>query len=223
MQYSISIIIPAFNDSYTPPHLIKETENVLKTITLNYEILVIDDASHDNTQTILRKIQSKKLKLWFHHTNKGHGITLKELYHKASKQLIFSLPGNGQIKPSELKKLLPHIYEYDMVIGARKLRHVPFRRKIQSKIYNLLIHTLYGLELSDVNSIRLMKKSALGKIKLVAKTSFVDAEMCYKFIKNGFKIIEVPITHTQGPSRGGGSLKTIIPTLTESLTLRTKF
>lgn len=218
MQYSISLIIPAFNDAQTLPSLITEAKSVLKKVSKNYEILVIDDASQDDTAFFLKKIKSKRIKFSSHKTNLGHGITLKELYLKASKELLFSLPGNGQIRPIELLKLLPHINEHDMVIGMRKLRHVPIKRRIQSKIYNLLIRFLYGLNLYDINSVRLMKKSKLNKLKLVAKTAFVDAELCYKFKESGFSIIEIPITHNPGSSRGGGSLKTILPTFIESIT-----
>ena len=217
MIYSISVIIPAFNDEISLPSLISETNKVLIDISSSYEILVVNDASIDQTSLVLEKMKFGKLRFWSHSKNKGHGKTLKELYLKASKQLIFSLPGNGQIRPQEIFKLLPHIGEFDMVIGVRKLRHVPLRRKIQSKVYNFLIKVLYDLELSDVNSIRLLKKSKLDKIRLLAKTSFVDAELCYKFSKKGFGIAEVPITHLPGESRGGGSLRTILPTFIETI------
>lgn len=220
MQYSISIIIPAFNDAQTLPSLIAETENTLKKITSNYEILIINDASQDDTCIFLEKIRNRRIKFSSHKTNLGHGITLKELYLKASKELLFSLPGNGQIRPIELLKLLPHISKHDMVIGMRKLRRVPIKRKVQSKIYNLIIRLLYGLDLYDINSVRLMKKNKLDKVNLESKTSFIDAELCYKFKENGFSIIEIPITHNPGLSRGGGSLKTILSTFVESILFR---
>ena len=220
MQPSISVIIPALNDEKTLPKLIQEIEAVFIKITRDYEILIIDDASLDRTGLLLKKAKSKKLKFWIHNKNEWHGKTLKELYLRASKQLIFSLPGNGQIRPREVLKLLPHIDKYDMVIGVRKLRHVPFNRKLQSKVYNFLIKNLYRLNLSDVNSIRLMKREKLDKITLESNTSFVDAELCYKFIKSGFSITQVPITHIHGKSRGGGSLKTILPTFFESITFK---
>lgn len=220
MQYSISVIIPAFNDAQTLPSLIAEAERVLKRIAPNYEILITNDASQDGTGIFLKKIRNRRIKFSSHKTNLGHGITLKELYLKASKELLFSLPGNGQIRPIELLKLLPHINEHDMIIGMRKLRHVPLKRRVQSKTYNLVIRLLYGLDLYDINSVRLIKKAKLDKIKLVAKTAFVDAELCYKFKKSGFSIIEIPITHNPGLSRGGGSFKTILPTFVESILFR---
>lgn len=200
--------------------MILDAEKLAKSLTDDYEIFVIDDGSQDQTAAILQDTRTivKKLSFRCHKINLGHGQTLKELYLASKKQLIFSLPGNGQIKAKELLKLVPYINDYDMVIGKRLIRKVSFRRRVQSKTYNLLINLLYGLGLSDVNSVRILKRSKLRQIQLTAKTSFVDAELCYKFKRRRFKIIEVPIGHTFGTSRGGGSLKTILPTFRESLT-----
>lgn len=216
-KYSISIVIPGYNEEASIKKVIKQTNSLLEKITSNYEIITIDDGSIDNTYRILKELKKKipKLKIKRHVKNQGFGKTIKELYYSAKKQLIFSLPGNGQIDIREILKLLPFAEKYDMIIGVRKYRYVVFTRKLQSKIYNFLIRTLLGLPLTDINSVRLLKRSKLRSVKINSNSAFVDAELCYKFKKQGFKILEVPINHIPGPSRGGGSLRTIIPTILE--------
>lgn len=218
-QKSISVIIPAYNDHDTIKKVVLSVDKFARRLTKRYEIIAIDDGSQDKTWLVLQDIKKniEKLKCWRHNTNQGHGKTLKELYLAAKNEIIFSLPGNGQIQAKKLLKLIPYIDRYDMIIGKRRLRQISLLRKAQSKFYNLLINLLYGLNLSDVNSVRILKRSCLQEVKLITQTSFIDAELCYKFIKNGYKIIEVPIEHTPGVSRGGGTLKVIIPTIIEAL------
>lgn len=221
---SISLVIPTYNDSKSIYKLYRDSVSILKKISTNYEIIISDDCSQDDTFEILKNIKKldKRVKIYRNLKNLGHGQNFKKLYYFATKDLIFLLPGNGQINPIQILKLLPHTKEYDMVIGLRQKGQMSIIRKLQTKIYNLLINLLYGLNLKDVDSIKLIRKSSLNQIELISKSAFTEAELCYKFVENGFKLVEVPITNIIGPSRGGGKLKIILPTVFELFYLRFK-
>jgi len=219
MNLSLSFIIPAYNDANTIKKTVLAADAVGKKIKANYEIIVINDASIDNTQAEINKISPKlkNLKIYFHKKNKGYGETIKELYYAANKSWIFSIPGDLQIDAKEVLKLIPFIDEYDMIIGKRINRSDTFLRRSQSRIYNSLLRILFNLRLSDVNSVRLLKSGVLKKIRLESKSAFVDAELAIKMQRNNFKTIEAPITHRSRDAEGGGggSMKIILPTITE--------
>ncbi|MBX9568927.1 MAG: glycosyltransferase family 2 protein [Candidatus Obscuribacterales bacterium] len=216
---SISVIIPAYNDETTIARLIQDTDCLLKEISDDYEIVVINDGSKDNTWNVLQDLAKKvkSLRLINHEQNKGFGKTIKELYYAGSKELVFSLPGDYQFAPKELLTMAKGLHKHDLIIGHRVNRNDPPRRKLQSAIYNLMLRIFYGCGLKDVNSIKLFRKEILDRVTLESDTPFVDAELCIRTYRAGFKVVEIPIEHLPRLSQGasGGKFSVIWETFSD--------
>lgn len=218
---SLSIIMPCYNDAGTIGQAIEEAHKVASKVTNDFEILVVNDKSKDETGLMLSKLEKKypQLRVYTHPINLGYGATIRELYYIAKKDWLFSVPGDYQIGASELMKLIPAKDTADMIIGWRTKRQDPVERLRQSKIYNFLLRFFYRLDLHDVNSVRLMPTHILRNIRLEFTSAFVDAELAIRLKKQGFVIAEVPISHRMdlkkpnGKGGGGGKLKTILPTI----------
>ncbi len=224
---SISVIIPAYNDETTVDRLIKDSDELLKGICEDYEIVCINDGSKDKTLSVLQALQQQvpRLRIINHEANKGFGITIKELYLSGTKELIFSLPGDYQYAPKELIPMAQGLKENDLIIGLRVKRNDPPRRKLQSHIYNLMLRMLYGIKHKDVNSIKLFRRRILDKISLKSSTAFVDAELCIRAERAGFKIAEIPIEHLPRLSQGasGGKLSVIWETFSDLVKMKSTF
>lgn len=224
---SISLVIPAYNDETTAGRLITDSVTLLERICPDYEIIVTNDGSKDNTLSILRDLASAnpRIRVINHVVNLGYGSTIRELYLAGKKDLIFSLPGDYQYAPKELLLMAEGLHNYDFVIGLRVHRNDPWRRKLQSKVYNLTLRVLYGHKHKDVNSIKLFRRSILDKVALRSQTAFVDAELCIRAEKAGFKVVEIPIEHLPRLSQGasGGKLSVISETFTDLVTMRSTF
>ncbi|PWT94525.1 MAG: hypothetical protein C5B53_12890 [Candidatus Melainabacteria bacterium] len=224
---SVSLIIPAYNDETTVGRLIGDSASLLEQICPDYEIIVTNDGSKDKTLSVIRQMAGSNphLRIINHEMNQGFGRTIRELYLAGTKDFIFSLPGDYQYAPKELLKMAQGLSNYDFVIGLRVKRNDPWRRKLQSKVYNLMLRLLYGHKHKDVNSIKLFRRAILDKIQLKSQTAFVDAELCIRCEKAGFKVIEIPIEHlprlTQGAS--GGKFSVISETFADLLTMRSTF
>jgi glycosyltransferase involved in cell wall biosynthesis len=224
---SVSLIIPAYNDEETVGRLIDDGDALLSEICSDYEIVVVNDGSKDRTLDVIqgRADVNPRVRLINHPVNKGFGQTIRELYMAGSKDLIFSLPGDYQYAPKELLAMAEGLRTHDFVIGLRVNRNDPPRRKMQSKIYNLMLRTFYGHRHKDVNSIKLFKKVILDSITLQSYTPFVDAELCIRAERAGFKVIEIPIEHlprtTQGAS--GGKFSVIWETFSDLIKMSGKF
>ena len=224
---SVSLIIPAYNDETTVGRLIGDSVSLLEKACPDYEIVVTNDGSKDNTLFVLREFASTnpRIRVINHQVNKGFGSTIKELYMSGKKDLIFSLPGDYQYAPQQLLKMAEGLRNCDFVIGLRVQRNDPWRRKFQSKVYNLMLRTLYGHRHKDVNSIKLFRRAILDKVELKSETAFVDAELCIRAEKAGFKVIEIPIEHLPRLSQGasGGKFSVIWQTFSDLVTMRSTF
>ncbi len=224
---SLSLIIPAYSDEGTIGKLIADSDALLSQVCNDYEIVVVNDGSKDNTLTVILEAAAKypNVRVINHEVNQGFGATIRELYLSGTKDLIFSLPGDYQYAPKELLKMAEGLKTHDFVIGLRVHRNDPPRRKMQSKVYNLMLRTFYGHKHKDVNSIKLFRRSILDKIKLLSHSPFVDAELCIRAERAGFKVIEIPIEHlprlTQGAS--GGKLSVILDTFGDLVRMRSTF
>jgi len=141
------------------------------------------------------------------------------------KEWIFSLPGDYQYDPNQLLKMAEGVGSYDFIIGLRVHRNDPWRRKFQSKVYNLMLRSLYGHRHKDVNSIKLFRRAILDVIELKSETAFVDAELCIRAEKAGFRVIEIPIEHLPRLSQGasGGKFSVIWQTFSDLVTMRSTF
>ena len=224
---SVSLIIPAYNDEETVGRLIDDGDALLSQIASDYEIIMVNDGSKDHTLDVIqgRAEVNPHVKVINHPINKGFGYTIRELYLAGTKDFIFSLPGDYQYAPKELVKMAKGLDDYDFVIGLRLHRNDPPRRKFQSKIYNLMLRTFYGHKHKDVNSIKLFRRAILERIQLRSQTPFVDAELCIRAERAGFKVVEIPIEHlprmTQGAS--GGKFSVIWETFSDLFKMRSTF
>ncbi len=126
----ISIVIPAFNEEGSIEKVVEEAFSVLKEISSDYEVLVVDDGSRDRTAPILDTMSNldPRLRVIHHRTNQGAGSALKTCYTNASGKLVFFVPADGQVSAKELYKLLPFAKDAHAVVGCRAKRADPADR-----------------------------------------------------------------------------------------------
>lgn len=207
MQPDLSIIIPAYNDAGSIENVVREAAFVAKKAFSDYEIIVVNDGSTDTTGEIIDKLSSEitGLRAIQHEVNRGFGYTIRELYESAAGNLVFSIPGDGQIRASQLERMLPMAPNADIVVGWREIRNDTKRRKGQSYVYNFLIRLLYRVRIGDVNSAKLISRRALDQVApLETQSPFVDAELCIKALRRGMTIKGVVIDHTSREYGTGG-------------------
>ncbi|HEY9772820.1 MAG TPA: glycosyltransferase family 2 protein [Planktothrix sp.] len=224
---SVSLVIPAYNDETTVGRLIDDATVLLDEVCRDYEIVVVNDGSKDNTLQVLRDIaaRNRHVRLIDHEVNRGFGYTIRELYLSGRKDLVFSLPGDYQYAPKELLAMAQGLQTHDFVIGLRVKRNDPMRRKLQSHVYNAMLRLCHGNKHKDVNSIKLFRRSVLDRIQLHSQTAFVDAELVIRAEKAGFKVIEIPIEHLPRLSQGasGGKISVILETFKDLIKMRSAF
>ncbi|MBX9695638.1 MAG: glycosyltransferase family 2 protein [Cyanobacteria bacterium] len=224
---SVSLIIPAYNDEETVGRLIDDASALLSEVSNDFEIVVCNDGSRDGTLALLESKArvNPHVRVIDHPQNKGFGATIRELYLAGKMDYVFSLPGDYQYAPKEILAMAEGLHTHDFVIGWRVNRNDPPRRKLQSAVYNLMLRTFYGNRHKDVNSIKLFKREILDRIQLRSQSPFVDAELCIRAERAGFRVVEIPIEHlprlTQGAS--GGKFSVIWETFSDLVKMRPTF
>lgn len=202
----ISVFFLCYNDEATIGMLVDDAVRVLKEITDNYEVIVVNDGSADRSFSILEQLTKKHrvLKIVNHEMNRGYGAAIKNGLKASSKGLIFYTDGDGQYDVKELPKLLNSINGFDMVNGYISKRSDPFYRILLGKIYAALLKKILAINMRYVDcDYRLFKRHVIKDLNLDSDGGFICAEMLKKIIDKGYKIKEVPVSHY--PRRSGSS------------------
>ncbi len=194
----ISIIFPAYNEEENIEKCITTAYDILKEIVSDFEIIIINDGSQDNTGEICLDLAKRlpKIRIISKEKNEGYGQALKDGFRNANFNLIFFSDSDNQFDISDLKGFFKYIDTYDIVIGYRKTRTDPFIRRFFSRSYNLLVKLVLNIDITDTNcAFKLFKKHIFDKITIESKSYCVNAEILAKAKMFNFSIKELAVSY----------------------------
>ena len=197
---SLSVFFCAYNDGGTIASLVITAVKVAGSLTPDFEVIVVNDGSSDDTAQILdelAKIYSQHLRVVHHQKNRGYGGALRSGFATASKDLIFYTDGDGQYDPSEVTVLWNTMRDdVDWVNGWKISRADPLHRIIIGRIYHHTVKLLFGLKVRDVDcDFRLMRRRIFDVVQLEKNSGVICLEMMKKFQDAGFRVAETPVHH----------------------------
>jgi len=196
---SLSIFFPAYNDAGTIASLVLIAHMTARTLTDDYEVIVVNDGSPDHTGELLDEMARRFewLKVVHHPKNRGYGGALRTGFESAGKQLIFYTDGDAQYDPRELVRLFEAFGDdVDFVNGYKIGRSDPLHRIVIGRLYHHFVKACFGLRLRDVDcDFRLMRKSVFEKVRLTRDSGVICVELMKKVQDHGFRIAEVPVHH----------------------------
>lgn len=200
MTASLSVFFPAYNDAPSLPALLGKTFETLAAHVDDYEVIVINDGSHDSTGAVLEELAKKyapRMRVITHPENRGYGGALRSGFEAASKELVFYTDGDGQYDPGELPKLLARMTaDVGLVNGYKLERNDPWHRIWIGKVYNAVARFLFRIRIRDVDcDFRLMRRSLLEEIHLTSTSGTICVELVRKLELTGCGVIEVGVHH----------------------------
>ena len=143
----------------------------------------------------------------------GKGWAIKQGLKEVNRETVVLIDADMDIHPKEIKKLLAKKDNYDIVIGVKDIKFIPFRRKLLTIFSRLIIRILFGLPISDTQTgLKLINRKALVGVN--TNGFAYDVEMLAKAHDFGYVIGEVEIDVHTTKSK---SFKTMIKTLKEML------
>lgn len=198
--YSLSVFFPAYNDAGSLPELLRETFRVLEQHVTDFEVIVVNDGSSDNTAEVLERLQSQhgeRLRAVVHQQNRGYGGALRSGFAAATKEYVFYTDGDAQYNVAELPMLLEAARDGAMwVNGYKRERSDPWHRVVLGAVYREFARTLFGLRLRDVDcDFRLIRRSAMDGLPLHSTSGTICVELVWGLERKGLRAVELGVTH----------------------------
>ena len=195
---SLSVFFPAYNEQDNIVKLTKTIVNVLEEIGNEYEVIIVNDGSSDNTGEVAEELARRypRVRVIHHDKNRGYGAALKTGFTSAKNDYVFYTDGDGQFDVRELKKFVALIGLSDLVVGFRIRKRYTLYRNIISFTYNLVLERLFYLQYRDVDcAFKLVPKSLIERIDIESLRFFVDAELLIKAQWLGYSVTEIGVNH----------------------------
>jgi glycosyltransferase involved in cell wall biosynthesis len=199
MTASTSIVIPAYNEAIAIGPLVEE----LRGAAAWHEILVIDDGSDDGTGERASAAGAHVIR---HPYNKGNGAAVKTGIRRATGRYVLIMDADGQHQAADASRLVAHLDEYDLVVGARAgSSHANLVRRAGNQALNLLAGYLVERPIADLTSgFRVAGRDVLLEFLHLLPNGFsTPTTTTLAFIKAGYNVRFEPIeaVKRQGQSK----------------------
>jgi len=200
----LSVVIPVHNEAANIGALVDEVGDAL-TGGLEFELVVVDDASDDRTAEVLAAARGVRpwLRVLTHAANAGQSTAILTGVRAASADWIATLDGDGQNDPADIPALLKMREdrpELDMICGHRSKRRDTVIRRLSSRIANGVRSRLLGDDTPDTGcGLKLFRRDIF---MAMAHFDHFHRFMPALFRMNGGEIASVPVNHRP---RGGGT------------------
>jgi glycosyltransferase involved in cell wall biosynthesis len=194
----LSAFFPAYQDWGTIASQVLLVSRVLSELTDDWEVIVVNDGSADQTGEVLHELQKlcPNLRVVTHAANRGYGGALRSGFAAATKEWVFYTDGDAQYDVRELQLLWDAREGADLVNGFKIARSDPIHRIVVGRIYHWLVKIAFGLEAKDVDcDFRLLRRSLFDSIRLTRDTGLICVELVTKIEKGGFRSRYVPVHH----------------------------
>lgn len=163
-KIELSIIIPVFNEEKSINNVFFSLINQIKKINIEYEIIVVNDGSTDNSKNTLSAIEN--IKLINHPQNRGYGASLKTGIKEAKYGWILIIDCDNTYPINALPLFIDNTKNYDMIVGSREKKNnsTPRNRRQAKKFLNIFASYIVGKKIPDLNSgLRIFKKDIVLK------------------------------------------------------------
>ena len=206
---SLSIIIPTFNDGKIIRKKILFLIKKIKKLKINYEIIIINDGSIDNTKLEILSIKNKKIFLINNSKNKGKSFSIKKGLKKSRFKHVILIDSD-----------LPYFSKFNLIVSKLKenydfifINRRHFKSKVKNNNFNFykIFRYLAGYIISillkltiDLDTGKIDTQAGLkgfkkiknfNDLKFISNKFFLDIELIYLYTKLSKKIISIPVIY----------------------------
>jgi dolichol-phosphate mannosyltransferase len=202
----LSIVVPLYNEAGNVQPLVQKLLDALQPVVSDFEILLVDDASTDDTWDRILQAQasSPQVRGVRHARNMGQSAALFTGFRASLGRVLGTLDGDLQNDPADFPKMLTELRACDMVCGVRARRADTWVRKVSSGVARWARRLALGVDFADTGcNLRVFKREVVYTLPAFRG--------CHRFVpvlahSAGAKVKEVPVSHhprTAGISKYG--------------------
>jgi glycosyltransferase involved in cell wall biosynthesis len=197
----LSVIIPAYNEAATLEEIVRRVERV----SVDKEIIVVDDCSSDGTSQITGRLAaSGRIRLFRHEWNRGKGAALRTGFAQAQGDIVVVQDADLEYDPEELPRLMKPILanKADVVFGSRfaggeSHRVLYFWHFAGNRLLTLVSNMLTDLNLTDMETCyKLFRREVLREIQIEEARFGFEPEITAKVARGGWRIYETGISYS---------------------------
>lgn len=201
----VSVVIPVYNERST----IEEILACVQAVTIDKEIVIVDDGSVDGTCEFLaelaeqcRRAGREDIRIFFQERNRGKGAALRRGFQEARGEIVIVQDADLEYEPENFHALAEPIErgKADVVYGSRFLggphRVLFFWHYVGNKFLTILSNMFTDLNLSDVWTChKAFRREVLAQLELKEDRFGFEQEITCKIAQNGWRIFEIPISY----------------------------
>jgi hypothetical protein len=205
----ISLCMPCYNESEVIEEVVRGACAVLPEFADEFEIVVVDDGSADDTAAIVERLAADDdcIRLVRHERNRGYGAAFTTAMRAAHGEWICFTDGDGQFNLLDLPQLLVAAQKFDVVVGYRHRRADNKIRRFNASGWKWLMRCMIGLRVRDLDcAFKLFPRWVVEQLQLSADGACISAEVLAQCTRGGLSVFEVPVNHfprAAGKATGG--------------------
>jgi glycosyltransferase involved in cell wall biosynthesis len=163
----VSVLVPAKDEADNLPEFIQRCAEALRPAGFSFEVIVVNDGSRDGTDRILRDLASQYdfLEVITHRRQRGIADALRSAGEVARGDVFVFYPADLQYLPEDIPGLVAPILQgrADIVTGTKQGK---YEKAFVSRIYNALCRWLFGVRVTDLNSVKAYRREVMLGVPL---------------------------------------------------------
>lgn len=195
----LSLVMPCYNEAAGLPAAVLPLMEAVGGLGVPFEVLLVDNGSADATRTVIDRLagEDPRIRRVDVAVNRGYGNGVLAGLAAARGARVAFLGADGQVPPEQVAGVLRQALvepPRTLVKALRKSRGDGWRRRIQSRFYNLLFGLLLPVRSRDLNATpKVLHAADLVVLKLASEDWFLDPECMIRAAEEGFRVVEVPV------------------------------
>lgn len=195
----LSVLIPVYNECKTISLILEK----VKSVSLDKEIIVVDDGSVDGSKEFLKTIDDPQIRVIFHERNMGKGSALRSAIAESSGDIVIFQDADLEYDPSEYPALIKPIVDgvADVVYGSRLAGGRPqrvymFWHKLGNNFLTFLMNILFNTTLTDIETgYKVFRGEVIREMHLRSRDFSIEAEITAKVFKRKLRVYELPVSY----------------------------
>lgn len=220
----LSLVLPAHNEQDNIEIVVRDALATLPEYAPDFEILVVNDGSRDDTGKIIDRLHQKHPQVVpIHHpVNRGYGGALISGFSASTGDFVMFMDADRQFDIRDIRLLAPFVDLFDIIAGFRMERSDPIHRRINAEIFNLAVRILFGVHMRDLDcAFKIFRGEQIRSLSLTTSGALINAEIQSKLRRQGATLVQVGVPHHPriAGQATGGDLKVILRAMRETISL----